>query len=59
MISLGVLMYWGRETTSASWGRFSGLSAHWLASSIARRRALTVRGFFAAYSSVKPSTFSG
>src|SRR5713101_9826441 len=52
-------MYWGCETTSAIFGRFSSLSIHWLASSTARITALTVLGFLVANSSVKASTFSG
>ena len=59
MISLVVLTYCGWATVSASLGRFSSLSAHWLASMIARMHALTVLGFLVANSSVKPSTFSG
>ncbi len=59
MISFAALTYWGWPTTSAMRGRFSSLSFHWLASTIARITALTVFGFFVANSSVKASTFSG
>src|SRR5438128_7884804 len=57
MTSFWVLMYCGRDTTSATWGRFSIWSMYWLASTTARMTAFTVLGFFAANSSVKPSTF--